>query len=224
MQIKSTIRKFDHIILFVALIALIALPIVVENAVNSPVFRQLINVMIITAGVSMTFSHAAISNRWSLYFGQFLFLISLIDVFWNFDGGIARALSLFQVMYFAVLMGKVFTLILRVKEVDAKMLMYALSGYILLGLIWGVLVSVWLAIHPGSFSFESGIGSGIENENYFAFVTMTTLGYGDLLPVTGAAKAFSTLIAITGAFYMTIVMGIIVGKYVSVVSNKEIKK
>jgi hypothetical protein len=50
---------------------------------------------------------------------------------------------------------------------------------------------------------------------YYVFVTMTTLGYGDMLPITMAGKAFSMLISVTGAFYTTIVLGMIVGKYIS---------
>jgi hypothetical protein len=44
---------------------------------------------------------------------------------------------------------------------------------------------------------------------------MTTLGYGDLLPLTNSGKSWSVLMAITGSFYSTVVLALIVGKFIA---------
>jgi uncharacterized membrane protein len=69
--------------------------------------------------------------------------------------------------------------------------------------------------------FQGGIkfaGSGaIEFHDYlyFSFVTMTTLGYGDITPVSSFAKSVTTLIAVMGQLYLTILVAMLVGKFLS---------
>ena len=50
---------------------------------------------------------------------------------------------------------------------------------------------------------------------YYTFVTLSTLGYGDVVPSTPQSQAVSLLIAISGQFYMVIIVAAIVGKYIS---------
>ena len=50
---------------------------------------------------------------------------------------------------------------------------------------------------------------------YYSFVTITTLGYGDITPVTEVAKAFSVLEAIVGQLYLVVVVAWLVGMHVS---------
>ena len=54
---------------------------------------------------------------------------------------------------------------------------------------------------------------GLLNDNlsYFSFVTLTTLGYGDIVPVSGPAKTFSTLEAIVGQLYIALLVARLVG-------------
>ena len=50
---------------------------------------------------------------------------------------------------------------------------------------------------------------------YFSFVTLTTLGYGDVIPVSHLARSTTMLIAVTGQLYMTILIAMLVGKFLS---------
>jgi len=50
---------------------------------------------------------------------------------------------------------------------------------------------------------------------YFGFVTLTTLGYGDVTPVSPMARSMAVLIAITGQLYMTILIAMLVGKFLA---------
>ena len=98
--------------------------------------------------------------------------------------------------------------VLFVGDIDGNKIIGSLSLYILLGLIWTVIYLFLLSMDPTSFS-------GIETENwkqnftrvtYYSFVTMTTLGYGDIFPKNHIAEFFAYLEAITGVFYMAIVV------------------
>ena len=85
--------------------------------------------------------------------------------------------------------------------------------YLLLGLIWAVLYLITLEMWP------TGI-NGIEYQNwhdnfgvavYFSFVTMTSLGYGDISPAIPFTRTLAYLQAIRGTFYMAIVVASLVG-------------
>jgi hypothetical protein len=54
---------------------------------------------------------------------------------------------------------------------------------------------------------------------YFTFVSLTSTGYGDFLPLTPAAKSLSNLISITGQLYIAIIIATLVGKYLNKSSN-----
>ena len=78
---------------------------------------------------------------------------------------------------------------------------------------------------PGSFAHACGrevgeLACSREFANfprlyYFSFVTMTTLGYGDMAPLTRAAEGLSTMTAVTGQLFLAILIGRIVGMYIS---------
>ena len=56
---------------------------------------------------------------------------------------------------------------------------------------------------------------GQEDFIYYAFVTMTTLGYGDITPVGSMARSLSIFFSVTGQLYLTMIIAILVGKYLS---------
>jgi voltage-gated potassium channel len=84
----------------------------------------------------------------------------------------------------------------------------AISVYLLLGLLWALAYGVISAADPEafkglqSFSMEE---SGVQQDFvYFSFVTLTTLGYGDMSPVSGFAKSLAWLEAVFGQLYLAV--------------------
>lgn len=85
--------------------------------------------------------------------------------------------------------------------------------FLLLGLIWSLLYLLLIEFSPLSFSGIS-IDSWINNFPemvYFSFITLTTLGYGDVLPTNSISRFLAYMEAITGLFYMAIVVSSLVG-------------
>jgi hypothetical protein len=95
-------------------------------------------------------------------------------------------------------------------RIDFNTLIAAVSGYMLIGISLGISVYIFQLLAPGSFSFPKEVS--LRDAQYFSFVTMSTLGYGDILPITNNAKGFAILITLIGQFYMAIVVGLILGK------------
>jgi len=105
--------------------------------------------------------------------------------------------------------------------VDGNKIVGAICIYMLLAMIWAMLYLLIAQALPGSFI---GIPQAPWLENfyaatYFSFVTITTLGYGDILPVTPLARFLVTMEAIVGVFYMAIVVASLIGVRLSAVGK-----
>ena len=102
--------------------------------------------------------------------------------------------------------------ILFTGSINTNKIIGSMALFLLLGLMWAIGYLILIHFLPESFN---GINKGPWHENfadaaYFSFVTLTTLGYGDILPVTSIAKVFAYLEAIVGVFYMAIVVSSLV--------------
>ena len=102
-------------------------------------------------------------------------------------------------------------------DISANRLVGAVCIYLLLGVIWAVAYSVLEFISPGSFQgFALLEDRGWDSEwLYFSFVTMTTLGYGDISPISATARVLAYMQAVFGQFYVAILVAGLVGAYIS---------
>jgi len=104
-----------------------------------------------------------------------------------------------------VLCGVVLALVVRRGPITARRIQGAIAVYLLLGFIWAEayeLVALW---HPGAFT-GTVHGSGSLPWTYYSFVTLTTMGYGDIMPVHPLARAIAVLEALTGQLYLAIML------------------
>ena len=106
--------------------------------------------------------------------------------------------------------------LLKSKRVTPDVIYAALIGYLLMGLMWAGIYSLIDTITPGSFDVLHGWS---ENPRlvylYFSYVTLTTLGYGDITPLTALAYSFSILEAIIGQIYLTVLVARLVGMHIT---------
>ena len=104
--------------------------------------------------------------------------------------------------------------LLRGSRVTSHHIQGAVAVYLMLGLIWGFVYSLVELRQPGSFNLpEAAVGETPANpgENiqellYFSFVTLTTLGYGDVSPVGSSARTLAILEALVGQLYLVILI------------------
>ena len=103
--------------------------------------------------------------------------------------------------------------VLLTGHVDLNIITGSVALYLILGFIWAILYTILIQLQPEAIR-------GLEPENwvyalstmtYFSFVTLTTLGYGDMSPVTPIAKVLVILEAVTGMFYFAIVVASLIG-------------
>jgi len=102
----------------------------------------------------------------------------------------------------AIVAAKVF----EAGEVTLNRVMAAVVLYLLMGLSWAMIYELLAAGAPGSFAGEVHGGGG-ERWVYYSFVTLTTVGYGDITPVTPGARSLAILEALVGQLYPAILLG-----------------
>jgi hypothetical protein len=102
-------------------------------------------------------------------------------------------------------------------ELDANRLVGAICVFLLLGMIWAFAYSLLELAVPESFSgFSTSHTPGFDSGwLYFSFVTLTTLGYGDITPATGIARTLSYMQAVAGQFYVAVLVAGLVSAYIS---------
>ena len=101
----------------------------------------------------------------------------------------------------------------RARSIDAEHVFAALDAYLLAGLVFGVGYTLLDAILPGSFGVAAESDLSMMRGIYFSFVTLATLGYGDIVPASDIARGVVILEAVIGQFYLTVVVARLVGLY-----------
>ena len=105
---------------------------------------------------------------------------------------------------------------LQAKRVTVEQISGALCAYLLMGLVWGLAYFLLESAAPGSLSIGSVSDEARFSASvYYSFVTLTTLGYGDILPLTDRARSLAYVEAVIGQIYLAVLVGKLVGMFVS---------
>ena len=107
--------------------------------------------------------------------------------------------------------------ILRTPRVDIEILCASVSTYLLFGLLWTLGYLIEAGMNPGAFSFNTPGPAGGQmdpfNAFYFSFVTLSTVGYGDITPVSRVARMLAITEAMTGLLYVAVLIARLVSVY-----------
>jgi len=169
-----------------------------------------------------------------------LIITALIVIFDLFNSHIDKSLDYLKLssysLFYSVVTWEIIKQVWNAKVVGKNVILGLISGYISLGLLAFFLCLTIEIMQPNSFSGLAGsgvvvsgvIGSGmsdaaiVEQLMYFSYITLMTIGYGDILPVTPNAHKAAIFIGLIGQFYLVILTGIVVGKYINqFVETKE---
>lgn len=159
---------------------------------------------------------------WSLYGARRLFLLGIILVILGIGGNILALAGAGTSFVYLSLCSYIIFLLLTInlairqvmcsRTIDANRIIGAICIYLLIGVIWALFYVFVNLLIPGSFSVQiSGIAyEQLQTFLYYSFVTLTTIGYGDIAPISETARALSTIEAILGQFYIaTLVAGLV---------------
>jgi len=117
----------------------------------------------------------------------------------------------------------VFRQIFEAKSIKAQEIYGAISIYLLLGFLFTQIYEIIMVIDPAAISFDprnfAGNSIQVGDVIYFSFVTLATVGYGDVTPAIPAARAVCVIESITGIMYVAI----FIAKFVSIHSGRSAK-
>lgn len=116
--------------------------------------------------------------------------------------------------FYMLLNMKILRSVLKASEVNWDILCGAISVYLLLGMNWTLIYTFLDLLNPNSFSIHTAFREdgviGNTDFFFFSFVTLTTLGYGDIVPAAVPARVFAVLEAVAGQLYIAVIIGKII--------------
>ena len=101
------------------------------------------------------------------------------------------------------------------RHVGALEFLKAINIYFLFGIMGAIVFSTIFLTNPESISFNKEIHHETTTFVYFSFVTMTTVGFGDITPVSPIACNMAIFLSFAGQLYLTMIVALLVGKYIT---------
>ena len=203
---------------FFILLILILLMLILAPFLDAWVSTKILVDVIITA-IMFALIYAIKSNRTQMTIGIILALPLPLTIWASYFIQITSfglTTRIFSALFFGYGVANILNLIFKKKEVTRETIFAAIVAYLLIALMWAFLYMLLEKLAPGSFSIsEKAIRSESREFQYFSFVTITTLGYGDVTPLTEKASALAMLEALVGQIYLVVLVAWLVGMYVS---------
>ncbi len=174
------------------------------------------------SGLSLLFFSAlmTINKHRRAFLGPVLFAIAIQWIASVFDLNFLEMTSkLLNFLFFLYMTVYFIREIVIAGKVTSRVILESIIGYLMLGIVFSIFVGFLVQVDAAMFSFPDvpgGINYSHFNEHlYFGFVTLSTLGYGDIVPLLPISRSLSILISVSGQLYLAIIIALLVGKYAS---------
>ena len=210
-KLETLIPYKYRILLFSSFLIIFSLPIPSETSGYELIYA-LITSFNILAGLLIVGNRRGLRNRIVRTIGILLIIIQFVDLVFPIPAFESLLSGLF-VLFFVSISVRVYKDILVAKVIDTEILAAVLCGYIFLGFLASFLFMGIESYFPGSFS---GMDVGItrfDNILYFSFISLLTIGYGDMTPLTSLTKSLVVVVGLVGNFYTVMVTAIVIGKF-----------
>jgi Ion channel len=212
----TPIFRWRHLALLVSLLVLII------SAPELATAHGILIVNVIGAAVLLAASYA-ISDRKHLF--AIAIILSLVSVIATARLGahpshariiIAHTCAVILLSFFFV---TILRYVLRSGQVTADKIFAAICAYLLIGYAWAFGYALLDELWPGAFTASTVVARDdyigrVIQMRYFSFTTLTTVGYGDIVPHSPGARTMAILEAIFGQFYLVALIGRLVGLHI----------
>lgn len=222
---KKRILLKHRMLFFLAciIILLVCFPFIHDNYAHYLYLVELLFTILLITGIFVISSSTRILTIMPLFA-----LLSCVVIWFNFilvSPTLLIVGLLLEIIFFILTTFVIITHVLEYKHVTADKILGAVSAYLLIGIIWALIYTVLEIAFPHSFYFSLGIksyGDGLSQHRfffseflYYSFVTLSTLGYGDIIPTSNPARALATLEAVSGQLYVAVLIARLVGLHIS---------
>ena len=200
------ISEYKYHILFLAISIDIFLPGFFSSEVRDEWISPAVNIVTLISGLF-------IMNRLRSI-GWYVVLFGLIGVIFSwFEGAFRHYGLLVFAAFICVLIYEMYTYLFKKDEIQLKEIIGALTGYMLIGYV-GALVCIFINMgYENAFSNVPPGSLGVDDLLYFSYITMLTVGYGEITPLIPASRGVSIMLGLVGQFYLVVVIATFVGKF-----------
>lgn len=173
--------------------------------------------------VAITAIYSFYSKRHHLYQGIFLAL-TIIFTNWLdqlFQGYIVVVKIFFTLFFFTYMLILSLIKLFAAKDITINSIVGVINGFIVLGIIAGTGLLVISLIWPDAFIFTYNEPNTFLSFVYFGFVTITTLGFGDIVPVPPPGQLGIIIFSILCQMYLATILASFIGKYSSMSKQND---
>ncbi|MEM7226039.1 MAG: potassium channel family protein [Pseudomonadota bacterium] len=209
---SSLLSRHKHSVLLCALVALLLLSPTIDDEGAEGVLLSLLFTIVLVVGTIIV-SRVPRDLLFVLTLSSTWLYLTWLHPVWSgsaldeISGAVLAACTLYMAIILLVSVAKA-------EKVDHDVIGGAIAVYLLMGIAWTVIFVLIEGLYPGSFSLaESARGSIWDQLLYFSFATLTTLGYGDVAPLTPIARIWAVLEAVCGTLFLAVLISRLVGLY-----------
>lgn len=207
---RRNLLKFNLALLFSLFTMIFILPIL---PYDDQLITRIILMLIVVSGL--------FAAEFSVKLFRFLFVLGAITIALAVISIVIHSRNLtiifffLNTLFFILVTIALVTHVAQAKKVEGSTVICAINSYLLIGVSVTLLIVILDLFAPHSFNNITTEQDSFSAFIYFGFVTLTTLGYGDISPITPLARSLSTFTALLGQLYLVIIMALIVGKYLN---------
>src|SRR5438477_3275173 len=214
---KDSDNPQRHLVLLVSLLVIFVVsPFVVPYYYGPTILN------VIAAAVLLSATYAVSRRRSFFFFALSVSIFSIVMTFWLAAAPsywlvlVSHGSLVVLIIFFAV---AILSYVLGRGKVSWDKIYGAVCAYLLLGYAWTFAYSLIEEMQPGSFTSSTSpmphdLVGRVMQLRYFSFVTLATVGYGDIVPRLPAARTMALLEAILGQFYLVALVGRLVGLHI----------
>lgn len=215
----SRLRVGRFSFLLLSILLLFALRPFLEGYVAISILTEMFFSLILISGIY------AISDRKITLVIALIIGIPALLLDWGFMAAGAASSSLtariLLALFFLFALIIVLSNVMAREKVSSDVIMGAACAYFLFGILWAYVFFFLETALPGAFQFGAKQAREFAHFVYYSFVTLTTLGYGDITPVSSHARSLAVLEATTGQLYLAVLIARLVGMHILQLQEKQ---
>ncbi len=213
--------RFSAVELLIALTLLFIATPFVEGLRGGPVIEAILMTVVLVSAV------LAVGGRRRMLLVTGLFALPAVLSKWahHIRPELISPAAFFAsgLIFLSLIIVSLLRFVLRAPRVNTEVLCASISAYLLLGLAWSFAYRLVAFSTPGAFTFNRVREQMMDGymSTYFSFVTLSTVGYGDIAPVSPVARMLAVMESMTGTLYVAVLIARLVALYSRSPSSDE---
>jgi len=208
-KIIKKIPKSIYLLISILIFSFIV-PILTGNNIKTVLFEISYSVMLLSI-------FSIIGKKTN--FLRYVLLISISTIWANYftEINIVKYVAYtFSTMVLLFVTGLMIYQIVKSKYVTTRVIIETICGYLLLGVILFFLNLIVIAHNPDAISFGNQTNTEKYSDiMYYSYITVSTIGYGEITPVSPAARSLSIFFGVISQLYLALIIAFILGKYIN---------